>query len=237
MHCILSHFKTGSCYTACIDCFTRTIHDTCSKECINGFGAASHIRYFTYTHHSVSNQLSGIFFVHFILSGARHSDIYFLFPRLFTRVESCIRIFFGVRSYNVITTGTKFEHIVYFLTGNTIRVIDVAVRTGNGNHFGTQFCSFNSSTPCHISETGDSHCFTFKTGPFIFQHLLNEIAGAKTGSFGTDTGTAELHAFTGESTGMFARQLFIHTKHIAYFTTSYTYVTSRYIHIRTYMAP
>ena len=153
MHCVLGHFQTGSRYTACIDSFTRAIHDFCSKESVDCFGTASHVRYFTYAHNSVGNQLFGILFVYFVLSSARHGDIHFLFPGFLACIECGIRILFCIRCYDIIATGTKLEHIIDLFAGDAIRIINVAVGTGDGNYFRSQFRCFCCRSPCYVTKT------------------------------------------------------------------------------------
>ena len=62
--------------------------------------------------------------------------------------------------------SAEFQHIIYLFATDTVRVVNVTVGTGDGNHLGTQFGSLGSSTPSHISKTGDSHGLALDVNAF-----------------------------------------------------------------------
>ena len=97
--------------------------------------------------------------------------------------------------------------------------------------------SFRSSSPSYISETGNCHRLTLDVYTLGLQHLVDEIQSAETRSLRTNQRTAKLQSFTRKGSCKFTGQFLIHAEHIAYFTSAYTDVTRRYIHIRTQMTP
>ena len=206
-------------------------------EQVDSFSCTSHVGYFGYAWCLVLDQLACIVCVQFVLGGTRQCDIHFLFPGFLAGIEGRTGEFFGVRSYNIITWVTQFQHIIDLFSGNAVRIIDIAVRAGDRDDFCTQFGSLCGSSPSDVSETGDSNSLTFNIYTMSFQHLVNEVEGTETGCFGTEDRAAEFHTFTCERTGVFASQFLIHTIHITDFTSSYTDVTRRNIAVRSEVTP
>ena len=175
VHGILRHFQTAGGYTTCIHSLTRCIHNLILNKEVNGLRRTSHIGNFAYTSHIIINQVLCIFAIQLVLCCARQSDIRLYLPWAFARNKSGAGEFVGIRSYNIIARCAKFQHIINLFTANTVRIIDITVRTGDGNDFRSQLGSLRSSAPSHISETGDSNGLAFNVNAFGLQHLMYKI--------------------------------------------------------------
>ena len=179
------YFLSAGSHTACIHSLTRCIHNLVFNKEVDSFGGTSHIGDFTHTSHLIINQMLCIFPIQLILRCTRQSNIGFHLPRTFAGNESRAGEFIGIRSYDIIARCTEFQHIIYLLATDAVRVIDITVGTGNRNNLSTQLGSLGSCTPSHISETGDSNRLTLDIYTFGFQHLVYKIQSTETGCFGT----------------------------------------------------
>ena len=72
---------------------------------------------------------------------------------------------------------------------------------------------------------------------FGFKHFEQEIYVSVTGRFGTNERTSEFEAFSGERSGIFPSQFFVHAVHITHFATAHTYITGRNVGLRTDVSP
>src|SRR3712207_9432341 len=80
---------------------------------------------FPYT--TLFRSILSVFSVQLVLRGARKRDVDFHFPRTFAFYEGGVRVFFRIRSNNVIARRAKLEHIVDFFSADSVGIVDVAV--------------------------------------------------------------------------------------------------------------
>lgn len=93
-----------------------------------------------------------------ILHSRRHDDVDFAAPRFFSREEFDAE-FIGIVLDAVAAAIAHFDKVIdLFLRSDAVRVIDVAVRTGQRNDFGAQFCSFLANAPSYVAEAGSGDC-------------------------------------------------------------------------------
>ena len=206
-------------------------------EQVYSLSRTTHVRNLSYAQSLVLDQLTSVSLVQLILGSAWQGYIYFLFPRFLAGIEGRAREFVCVRSYDIISGITQFQHIVDLLAGDTHRIIDISVRTGDSNHFSAQLGGLCSGTPSHVAETGDGDRLVLDIDSVSLQHLMYEIKSAEAGSFRTKDRTSELHALTRERTRILASQFLVHTVHITYLTATYAYIASRNIPVRTKITP
>ena len=180
MHRVLRHFQTGSSYAAGIDCLARCEKHLVFDEQIDSFSRAAHVGDFGHASRLVLNQLTGIVGIQLVLRRAWQGDIDFLLPRFLAGIERSAGEFLDIRLDDVVARSTQFQHIVYLLAGNAVRVVNVSVGSGDGNYLCAQLRSLQCRTPSHVAEAGDSHRLSFNINPVFFQHLVNEIQRAET---------------------------------------------------------
>ena len=236
---VLGHLQTGGSHTSCVDRFTRSKEHTVILEEMDSARLAAHVTYFAATPAAVLLQLLRIVFAQFVLEGTGQSDIAlnrpcFLIGSEGTEFRELIR-----HVLHLITVRrTHDEHIINHLFGDTVRDSHYAVRTGDSHHLGAQLNRFRGSTPCYVSEAGDSHCLILDILTCLMQQMLGEIEGTETGSFGTEDRTAPGHTFAGKHTGVIlACELLVHTVKETDLTTANAYVTGRDILVGTDAAP
>ena len=155
-------------------------------ECIDSFWSTSHIRNFSNAKYGIIYQVHGIFSVQFVLGCTRQSNIYFYFPWTTSFYESRTRELVGIRCYDIVARSTQFKHIVNLFSADTFRVINITVRSGDGNYLCSQLSSFGGSSPCHITESGDGYCLSFYFDALFVEHVFYEIQAAEARSFRTN---------------------------------------------------
>ena len=145
--------------------------------------------------------------------------------------------FLGIGGHNVIAGGSEFQHIVYLLSADAFGIVDVSVRTGDGDYLCAQFCGFLGRSPCHVSESGDGYGLVLEAGAHVLEHGLYKVAGAKAGGFGADERTAKVDALSGEGSCVFVGELLVHSVHIAHLSCTHSDVACGYVGIGAYIAP
>lgn len=172
-----------------------------------------------------------------VLHSRRHDDVDFAAPRFFAREEFDAE-FIGIVLDAVAAAVAHFDDVVdLFLRSDAVRVIDVAVRTGQSNDFGTQFRSFLADAPGYVAEAGSGDSLAFDVLAVVFENVFQEVYGAVARSFRTDAGTAEAEAFAREDTVFEAAfQAAVFAEEVADFTAADAHVPSRYVDIRTDVA-
>lgn len=117
VHSVLGHFETRGSYTTSVDCLTRSEEHLLFYEVLSSFGRTTHVRRFSYDGYAVSVEHLSIFFVHFVLRSARHSDVYLLLPRLLTSEELSVGELLSVVRDDVVTAGAEVEQRLELLGG------------------------------------------------------------------------------------------------------------------------
>ena len=152
-HRVLRHLQSAGSHTTSVDSLTRSEELSGSEELVHSLCGAAHVADLSHAQRLLSQNLVGIGTVQLVLCGARQIDVGFLFPRLLALEELSTLELLCIRCADVVTTGTQLQHVFYLLVVQSCRVVDVAVRSADGNHLGAQLGSLLCSTPSHIAET------------------------------------------------------------------------------------
>ena len=174
-HRVLSHLQTRGGYTTGIHSLARSEELTCSDELVDGLCCTTHVRNLGYAQWLLSQDLVGILAIELVLSGTRQIDISLLLPWLLTCKELRTGEFFLVGLADVITAGTEFQHVLYLLCIQTFGIIDVAVRTRDGDNLGTQFSGLLGCTPGHITETRECYSLALNVKTVSLHHVVNKV--------------------------------------------------------------
>ncbi len=234
---ILAHFEARGSNTTGVHSLAGSIDDASGNEGVDSFGSTAHVGNFSNELNTVFNKHLGVFAVNFVLGSAGQSDINLAFPRLAACEELRAGELIGVGSNDVVAAGAEFEHVVDFFSIEAGGIIYVTVGTGDGHNLGAEFGSLQGCTPCYVAETGNSYSLALEVFALDTEYALYEVECAEAGSLGTDTAAAEAQALAGESTGTLAREFFVHTVHVAYFTTAYADIACGNVLVRTEVTP
>src|SRR5699024_2687028 len=99
--------------------------------------------------------------VYIVLRCARHDDVNLLAPRLLAREELYAELISIVLNF-VAAGSSHLKHVVDLLFGyNSIRIVDVSIRTRQGNGLSAQLSKLLCSAPCYVAESGKSNGLTF----------------------------------------------------------------------------
>ena len=228
---ILAHLKTAGGNTAGVDSFTGSKDYSVLAECGDRLRSTSHIGNFCNDTDIVFDEHCGIIAVKFILNGAGHGDISRDFPDLASGDKFGTGELFGIRSDDILTAGTQFKHIgdLFFIHSGFIQ--NIAVRTGNGDHFGSEFRGFECSTPSNIAESGNHNAFTGNGVIEFLKHMLNKIDRSESGRFGPDQRTAPAHAFTGQNTAVIVGKTAVGPEKISDFPGTDTEISGGHVNL------
>ena len=205
-----------------------------SNELVDSLSGTAHVRYLGHTQRLVGQNLVGILAIQLVLGSTGQIDVGLLLPWLLAREECRALELFLVGLADIITRGTQLKHILNLLVVETCGIIDIAVRTTDGDHLRTQLGGFLGSTPGNITETRKCNGLTLDVEAVSLHHLVYEIEGTITSSLRTQDATTPLHAFTRQrSTMELARQFLVIAEQIADFATTHTDIAGRHVHIRT----
>ena len=155
-----------------------------------------------------------------------------MFPRFLACEELRAGEFLLVGLTNIVAASTKFEHILNLLGVESFGIVDVTIRTRDGDDLRTEFGCFFGSTPGHIAEAGEGDGLSLDVKSMGLHHVVYEVEGAEACSFRTEDRTAPFHALTCESCAVeLACQFLIIAKEVSDFTGAYADITSRHIHV------
>ena len=143
-----------------------------------------HVGYFNIVLNAVCYNLFCFFHANFILCCTWHNNINFYVPWFFTGIERYAE-FVCIVLYFISSGSSHFKHIIYFFTCNSVGIINITVRTGNGYCFTAKFRNFLCSAPCNVSEAGQCKSFAFDRIIVVFQNFITEVNSTKTCSFRT----------------------------------------------------
>ena len=238
VHSVLGHFETRGSYTTSVDCLTRSEEHLLFYEVLSSFGRTTHVRRFSYDGYAVSVEHLSIFFVHFVLRSARHSDVYLLLPRLLASEELSVGELLSVVRDDVVTAGAEVEQRLELLGGvDTVWVVDVAVRTRDGDDLSTELRSLLSYTPSYVTEARDSYRLALEVDVVLLADVLYEVDSAEARRFGTQARATEGEALTGHRTRVLVSKALVLTVHIGDFATTYADVPCGYVGVRADVAP
>lgn len=95
--------------------------------------------------------------------------------------------------------SSHFEHVVDFFAADAVRIVDIAVRSADGQHFAAELADFFARAPSHIAEAGDCKGLAFDALAFVSQNFLQEIGCAEARCFRTNEAAAVAEAFAGQN--------------------------------------
>ena len=233
---VLCHFQSAYRNTASIGCLTRSVEDFGFEELFDGLGSGGHVGAFRYGETAIGKKSACIVAVDFVLSGRGHGDIAFFIPRTGS-FDIFTTVFFGVFADTAAVNVFQFEDISQFFGVDTVGIVDVTIAIGHSDDFRAEADQFLYRVLCNVTRTGNSNHFAFDVDVAGFQHFEQEIYVSVTGRFGTNERTSEFEAFSGERSGIFPSQFFVHAVHITHFATAHTYITGRNVGLRTDVSP
>ena len=152
VHSVLCHFEARGSYATGIDSLTRRKQLLVLQKQVDSLSGASHVRDLGYAERLVVDQGASVVSVELVLGSARQRDVYLLLPRTFACGEGSFLELVSVRSHDVVARCAELQHIVDLLTRNASRIVDISVRTGDGNHLRTQLSSLRYGTPSHVAK-------------------------------------------------------------------------------------
>jgi len=149
----------------------------------------------------------------------------------------------GVREFPDIVldlVAVYYEHfakvVPLFLSADPVRIIDIAIRPGNGKHLSTALASFHACAPCYIAKTRYGHCLSFYCVAHGLEHFFSKIHRAEAGGFWSNKRTSKSQSLASKDTRELIRDSLVLAKHIAYLTAAYSNVACRHICICAYIA-
>lgn len=143
---VLGHLETRSSNTTSVDSLARSEELLSLNECLNSLCGATHVADLDNADRLASQDLLSVLAVELVLDSASHVDLSLSLPRLLASVEGRTRELVSVRSANVVAAIAEVEHVLDLLIIQTVRVVDVAVRTRDGHDLGTELSSLLGST-------------------------------------------------------------------------------------------
>ena len=165
-----------------------------------------------------------------VLHCAGHHDINLAAEGLLAGEEFNAKLV-GIILHAVAAACVHLEHVVDLFGDNAIGIIDVTIRTGQGDNFAAQLCNLLGYAPSNVAETGNRNGFTFDGIVLMVEDFAEVINSTETGCFRTDQGAAEGEALAGQhAVFICAYETLILAEHIANLTAAYAQVTSRNVH-------
>ena len=171
----------------------------------------------------------GVLSVQFVLRSAWQIDVSLALPWLLVFKELCTVELVYIGLADVIARGTQFQHIFYLFVIKSGGVIDVAIRSTDGNDLGTQFSGLLGGTPCHIAEAADGDGLALDVEAVGLQHLVDEVQSTIACSLGTNLRAAPFDTLARQYALELMRQFLVLSVQITYFAGTYADVTSGYI--------
>ena len=134
---------------------------------------------------------------------------------------------------SVAVGGTHFKQEIDLFAAHAVRIVDISVRTGEGDDFAAEFVDFLCSAPCDVAETTQTEGLACEVFALMFEHFFKEVGCAETRCFGTNERTAVTEAFSGENAVFVSADDFlILTEQIADFATADAHIACGNVHIR-----
>ena len=233
-HRVLCHLQTAGSHTTGIHSLTGCKQLMGSRKLVHSLSRTAHIRHLGNTQRLLSQYLVGIVAVQLVLRSTGQIDVGLLLPRLLAGKELRTGELLLVGLADVITAGTQLQHILYLLVVQAIGVVDVSVRTADGNDLRTQLGSLLRSTPRHIAEARQRNGLALDVETVGLHHVMHEIQCTVTRGLRTQDTTTPLYALTGQrGTVELRRQTLVLSEEITNLTGTHADVTSGYVHIRT----
>ena len=230
---VLGHLETRSSNTTSVDSLARSEELLSLNECLDSLCGATHVADLDNADRLASQDLLSVLAVELVLDSASHVDLSLSLPRLLASVEGRTRELVSVRSANVVAAIAEVEHVLDLLIIQTVRVVDVAVRTRDGHDLGTELSSLLGSTPSHVTEARDSNRLALDVDVTGLQHVLYEVESAETSSLRTEDRATKLKALTSQgSTVELAGELLVLTEEVANLAATNTYVASGNVTVR-----
>ena len=151
-HGVLSHLQARGSHTTCVDSLARSEELTSSNELVDGISRATHVRHLGYAQRLLSQNGIGIVAVELVLSGAGQVDVGLLFPRFLALKESRALELLSIRSADIVAAGTQLKQVLNLLIIESSRIIDISIRTADGDNLGTQLSGLLGGTPSYVSK-------------------------------------------------------------------------------------
>ena len=224
-HGVLAHLETGNRNTAGVGSLAGSEGDA-AVEVVDGVGRAAHVRGLDDHHAAVLDEHLGVIAVELVLDGAREGDIALDFPGLAALDELGAELG-GVGLDDVVVAGAELEHVVDAFLGHSLFVVDVTVRTGNGDDLGAELNELLSGTPGDVTEARESDRLALDVLAKLLKHVLGEVDCAVAGSLGTNERTAEGTALAGENADELVTKALVLAEEVADFTAADADVTGR----------
>ncbi len=130
-HAVLRHLQSGYGYPSCVYSLAGSIVNFIVEEIVNGACRTSHVGNFPYQQAAIGHQHFCIVFVQFVFGRTGQRNVDFLFPGFGIREEMASELF-GIRCDNVVVGSAKIEQGINLASRNPGRVINIAIRTGDG---------------------------------------------------------------------------------------------------------
>ena len=234
---VLRHLKTADADAAGVAGLTGRVEDLGVLEHLDGTGRRGHVGTFGHSDTAVGHEGLGSFLVELVLCGAGACDVGFLEPGLGAVADVLGRgVFLDVLADAAAVDVLELHDVVELLAVDAVGVVDVAVGVAHGEDFTSELQHFLGAVLCHVSGTGDEHGLALDALAACAEHGAQEVDVAVAGGFGADERAAELEALAGEHAAEFARELLIHTEHVAYLTAAYADVACGDVHVGADMA-
>ena len=228
-HGVLAHLETGNRNTAGVGGLAGRKSDA-AVEVVDGVGRAAHVRSLDDHHAAVLDEHLGVIAVEFVLDGTGESDIALDFPRLAALDELGAELS-GVGLDDVVVAGAELEHVINAFLSHSLFVVDVAVRTGDGDNLSTELNELLGGAPGDVAEAGESDRLALDVLAELLEHVLGEVDCAVAGSLGTNERTAEGTALAGENADELVTEALVLAEEVADFTAADADVTGGNVRI------
>ena len=184
----------------------------------------------------MGQNLVGVGAVELVLGGTWQVDVGLALPRLASLEELSTVKLLNIGLADVVARSAKLQHVFYLLVVQSCGVVDVTVRTADGDDLGTQLGGLLRCTPCHIAEAGDGDGLALDVVTVGLQHLVDEVQCAVARSLRTYLGTAPFDALARQHALELVGQFLVLSVEIAYFAGSHADVSCRNILVGTNMS-
>ncbi len=194
---ILPHLDAGAGYAAGIGRLGRSHDDAVLHQVGDSIVGRRHVGTLAQEPAAVGHHLFRILQVNLVLRRARDVQIGLDAPRLLASIERSAGELLRIRRADILAGAAKRQQVILLLPAcNAVRIVDVAVRTGDGDDLRTELIQLAAGAPGHIAESGERHGLALQLLAAVLQHLPGKEDDTVAGRLRPTRQTAEGETFS-----------------------------------------
>ena len=189
---ILAHLQSADCHAAGVDRLGRSHnHVWLFHQIAQRVVCGRHVGYLDIVADSILHDLLRAVHVDIVLHRGRHDDVRLDAPGLLLLMKLHAELI-RVILYAVAAGSSHLDQIVnLLLPQDTVRIIDITVRPGQGDDFRAQFLSLAADAPGDIAEACARDGLALQGLPVMLQDILQIVDGTESGCLRPDQAAAE----------------------------------------------